>query len=176
MKKVVLTFGLLSGLLISVLMYFSFVQIGETMDFENGEIYGYLTMIVSLSFIFVGIKMLRDKHLSGIITFGRAFMAGFYISLISSLMYATTWEIYLHNSKIDFMESYASAQIEKMKKEGAAEAEIKEKSESMNSMKEYYKNPVLRFGITILEMLPVGILISLISAGILRKKVILPAT
>lgn len=175
MKKTVLTFGLLSGVSMAILMYLAMPS-GENPDYETGEIFGYLTMIISLSFIFVGIKMLRDKHQSGKITFGRAFLAGFYISLISSLMYAVSWEIYLSVSKVDFMEKYAAAQIEKMKTDGASEAEIKEKSDSMNSMKEYYKNPLLRFGITVFEMLPVGILISLISAGILRKKEVLPAT
>jgi len=175
MKKTVLTFGILSGLAISFLMYLGMPS-GENPNYEAGEIYGYLTMIISLSFIFIGIKMLRDKYQSGKITFGRAFLAGFYISLISSLMYAVSWEIYLSVSKVDFMEKYADAQIQKMKTDGATEAAINEKTASMNSMKEYYKNPVLRFGITVFEMLPVGILISLISAGILRKKEILPAT
>ena len=176
MRKTVLTFGLISGVLISVLMYISFLQIDENMNFESSEIYGYLTMLVSLSFIFVGVKMLRDKHQSGKITFVRAFLAGLYISIISSVMYAVTWEVYLYNSKVDFMKIYSAGQLEKMKKEGASETEIQEKAETMKSLTEIYDNPVLRFGMTISEMLPVGILVSLITAGILRRKEILPAT
>ncbi|MEJ0056669.1 MAG: hypothetical protein WDN75_14050 [Bacteroidota bacterium] len=68
------------------------------------------------------------------------------------------------------MDEYASFCIEKAKTAGVPEIEIEKLASKMNTVKGMYRNPVLRFGMTLTEVLPVGIIISLLSAALLRKK------
>jgi hypothetical protein len=175
MKKIVITFGLIGGVLVSVLMGFSMSLWQEELNFEMGEVMGYLSMIISLSSIFFGIKSYRDNHLAGAISFGRGFLVGLYITLVASAMYAVGWEIYYNTKASDFMEKYTAHTLEKAKADGATDAEIEKKRSEMASMTEWYKNPVIRFAWSIVEIFPVGLLITLLSAGLLRKREILPA-
>jgi hypothetical protein len=175
MKKIVITFGLIGGVLVSGLMYLTMPHGKEQADFENGEILGYLSMIIALSTIFFGIKILRDKHQGGKITFKRGFVLGLYITLVASALYIISWEIYYQTIAKDFMDQYMNYSMEKLKSSGASSVQIQEQQAQMETMKEWYKIPVIRFGFTFMEIFPVGLVISLISAAILRKKEILPA-
>lgn len=175
MKKVVLTFGIIAGL-ITVLLMFITIPFGlDENHYEIAEILGYVSMLVALSFVFFGIKVLRDKHQSGKISFGKGFVVGLYISIIASLFYAAGWELYLKTVAPDFMERFTSHYIENLKKSDISAEELAKQTADMESMKETYKNPFLRFGMTMSEILPVGIIVSLISAGVLRKREVLPA-
>ena len=157
MKKIVLTFGLISGSIIMILMLFTLPDMMEEMsqeDMVKGMLIGYSTMIIALSVIFVGVKSYRDKHNNGNITFGKAFQIGLYISLIACAMYGLGWEIYIMKENMNIQELIQSGQ----------------------GYPEWYNITILRFLFTMCtEMLPVGLLISLISAAILRKKEVLPA-
>ena len=133
---------------------------------ENGELVGYSTMIVALSLIFFGIKSYRDNHLQGSITFGKALKVGLLITLIASLIYAITWEV-IYNTMTDFVTQMGDKYFEKLKAEGSTQAEIDE-------YKAIYENPFIRFAMTLMEIAPVGILISLLSAGLLRIRGFLP--
>jgi hypothetical protein len=170
MKKTVLTFGLIAG----IICIANFWIAGALMDIPGGMDYsmwlGYATMILAFSTIFVAIKSVRDKEQGGTITFGKGFLVGLYITLIASVMYVGGWEVYMRTKAPDFMEKYKTASIEKMKKSGMAEAELEKKIAEMEKMGEAYKNPAFRFGITFLEIFPVGLIVSLIAAGLLRKK------
>lgn len=170
MKKVVITYGLIAGVLVTGLMYLNISLSGDEIDFEKGEIIGYLTMIISLSTIFFGIKVFRDKHQEGTVKFGKAFLVGLYITLIASVIYAIGWEFYYQTSATDFMEQYSSYYVDKMKNSGASAEEVQQKIDEMKAMQGYYQNPFIRFVITIMEILPVGLIVSLISAAILRRK------
>jgi len=151
-------------------MYLNLSLTKDKNNFELGEVLGYSTMIIALSTIFFAIKAFRDKHQHGMITFGKSFLIGLYITLIAGAIYAIGWEIYYQNFASDFMTQYTTHYIEKMKSSGASELEIKQQIESMADMQELYKNPILRFGFTLMEILPVGIIISLISAAFLFKR------
>jgi hypothetical protein len=170
MKKVVITFGLISGGIISVLMVSTASVWQEMMDFNLGMIIGYLTMVVALSMVFVGIRSFRDNHNGGIVSFGKAFQVGILIAVIASVMYAITWEIYYNVSASDFMEKYTEHYIQEMQRNGASQAEIDQMTAEMNQMAENYKNPVIRFGMTLMEIIPVGLAITLISSLILKRK------
>jgi Protein of unknown function (DUF4199) len=175
MRKVILTFGLLAGAIISV-----FMIIGLAL-YENGvmtvvfsELVGYATMVIAMSMIFFGIKSYRDNYQKGAIRFWKGFQVGLLIAVIASFMYAITWEIYMQTrpaSAAAFIEKYTDSVIKKMKEKGASSEKIDQVIKRM----ELYRNPVIRFGITLMEILPVGIIITLISAAILRKKEFLPA-
>jgi hypothetical protein len=176
MRKVVLTYGLIAGAIFAVFMFgaYPFWKSGM-ITFENGEIVGYTSMVIALSLIFFGVKSYRDNYLRGSITFGNALKVGGLIAGVAALGYAVSWEFYFNLIAPDFMTEYAAFSIEKAKSGNMAEADVQKLIADMESMKIMYRNPIFRFGITLTEILPVGIIISLVSAGILRKKEILPA-
>lgn len=175
MKKLVIIYGIISGALVLGLSALIFVVLGDLFSHSSNELFGYLVMIIALSIIFLAIKQYRDKHLGGIIKFRTAFLMGLYISLIASTMYVANWEIYMQTSDSgEFIENYQQSIIENMEAEGATEAEIEEQKEQNEYYKEMYSNPLFRVPITYLEILPVGLFISLISAILLRKKEFLP--
>lgn len=175
MRKIIWTYGLISGAIVSGLMFATmpFWKSGRV-NFDNGELVGYTTMVISLSMVFFGIKSCRDYHFNGSISFWQAAKVGIFITLIASVMYALAWEISYHTVASDFMEKMWQHYLEKMKSESSNEMELKAAIEQMENFKEWYKNPILRFGITVTEILPVGIIITLISSLLLRKKEILP--
>jgi hypothetical protein len=70
----------------------------------------------------------------------------------------------------DFAEKYAAATIDKLKTAGASASEIASTTKQMDSFKEMYKNPVMVILFTYIEILPVGLLVSLVAALILRRK------
>ena len=170
MKKTVLIYGLISGFIVTALMYMNMPGKGEKMNFENGEMLGYATMIIALSLIFFAIKSYRDKQAGGKITFGKGFLIGLYITLIAGTVYALGWEIYYRSSGGTFMQQYMEYYQQKMHEKGVAPAEIEAKMQEMSTISEYYKNPLVRFVMTLMEILPVGIVISLIAAALLKKK------
>ena len=175
MKKIVLTFGLISGAIAAGLMWLmmGLFKTG-TVNFDNGEIFGYTTMIVALSMVFFGIKSYRDNN-GGRIGFWKGVQVGILISLISAACYAVSWEVYYRTSGGDFMQEYTAHYIEKMKEKGAPPEEIEKTQKDMAYFGEMYKNPIIRFGMTLLEILPVGILVTFISAALMRRRELLPA-
>jgi hypothetical protein len=176
MKKTILIFGSISGAIISTMFMITIpLYKSGTLNFSNGEVIGYSTMAISLSLIFFGIKSYRDNHLHGVIKFGKAFQIGLLIAVVASLFYAITWEVYFNQFIPDFMDQYAAMCMTKAKADGASPAEIQKVMAQIDRTREIYKNPILRFGLTLAEIFPVGLVIALISAVILRKKEILPA-
>lgn len=172
MRKVVLTFGIIAGLIVTTLMLTSILMMNNgAFDFENGELVGYTTMIISLSMTYFGVKSFRDNHNQGIITFGKAFQVGILIAAVAAVMYASGWEMYLRTSSVDFMEQYTTQYVQQMEKDGASSTEIEEMKVEMSSMAEMYKNPVIRFGMTLMEIVPVGLIITLLSAFLLKRNV-----
>ncbi|MES2389943.1 MAG: DUF4199 domain-containing protein [Bacteroidota bacterium] len=171
MKKTILLCGLIAGL-ISTSFFIGLMILGKSgdMDFHNGMALGFTLMFLGFSMIFVGTKITRDKHNGGTITFGKAFLVGLYISLIASTVYVGVWLIDYYVFIPDFMEKYCAHVISDMKAKGASATEIAAQQAESANMKEMYKNPVFVILFTYMEILPVGILVSLISAVALKKK------
>ena len=170
MKKTVLTYGPIAGVIIVLLMSLFIGLMGKEQDYQMGEILGYASMIVALSTIFVGIRKYRDDELGGIITFGKAFQVGLLITLVASAIYVAAWMFYSAGGGADeMMTAYLDQMVEKMEASGATQAEIDAKVSEMEQFQEMYKNPIVKIGITFLEIFPVGLIISLIAAGLLRK-------
>lgn len=178
MKKPVLTFGLISGAVVAALMWIMMAGWKSGLvNFDNGEIVGYTTMIIALSMVFFGIKSYRDNN-GGKISFWKGLQIGILISLISAVCYGLSWEVYYQTSGgavMEHMEQYTTHYIEKMKEKGASADEIEATSKQMAGFAEMYKNPAIRFAMTLMEILPIGIIVTLISAGLLRRKELLPA-
>lgn len=170
MKKLVFVYGIIAGLIVTAMMAFSTGYFCAKGDFEGGMIYGYASMILAFSMIFVGIRSFRNNHNEGIISFGKAFKIGLYISLISSTIYVVGWLINYYFFIPDFMDKYAAAMIAKAKASGMDAAELAKQTAQMAQMKEWYKNPLFIILMTYVEILPVALLISLIAALILKRK------
>ena len=177
MKKIVITYGLIAGAVVGAMIIITMpLYESGALKMDSGELLGYTTMVIALSLIFFGIKSYRDNQLGGAITFGNGLKVGLLITLIAALVYATSWEITYRNMKGDFLKMMNEKSVEKMKAEGASEASLAESKKTMDGFAEMYKNPIIRFAITIMEIAPVGILISLLSAALLRKKEFLPTS
>lgn len=170
MKKTILTYGLISGLIIMAFMITSTLLYYKNPKLGLSEIIGFIGMFVAFIFVFVGTKNYRDKQNAGSITFLNAFKIGFFIALISSCIYTLVWMVEFHFFLPDFMEKYAASTIEKIKSSGASAIEIKNQIADMESMKESYKNPLFMIAITLMEVLPIGLFVALISALILKRK------
>ena len=170
LKRTVLINGLIAGVIVSVITVGinPLVENG-TINYDAGVLLGYASMIVAFTTIFFGIRKYRDHVLTGVISFGRAFKVGILITLVASGIYASAWDIYYRSSTTDFTERYTQQYLDKMEAEGATSEEIASMRTEMDAFNEMYKNPVVRFGITLMEILPVGLAISLLSAAILSK-------
>lgn len=174
MKKIVLVYGAISGLIaIGGIITGSVISDGQG-GFSSAW-FGYLIMIVALSLIFVGIKRYRDLECGGVIKFGQAFLLGLGIAAVAGVAYVVVWEIYLAATDYTFIDSYTAGIIEGKKGEGVTGAELRKEIQSMEEMKEMYANPLFRLPMTFTEIFPVGLLIALISAAILRNPRVLPA-
>jgi len=170
MKKNILIFGLTSGLILSVFIIL-FTWLGEKYPkYAHSEVTGYAAMIIAFSFIFVGVKNFRDKYNHGIVSFGKAFRIGLGITLIASTLYVIAWMIAFYIFIPDFMEKYADHLILKAQDSGVSPAALTKKVAEINNMRQLYKNPLFVALFTYLEVLPVGIIISLLTAFILRRR------
>jgi hypothetical protein len=169
MKKTVLTFGLISGGFLAIMMAVM-VPICLNGGGNLGYAVGYTTMVVALLAVFFGIRSYRDKAGDGTITFGKACKVGILITLIACAMYVTAWEIVYFNFVPDFADKYAALSINKMRADGASAAEIVAEEKKMADFKRWYANPLLNIGMTFMEIFPVGVIVTLVSAAILRRK------
>ena len=170
MKKTVLVYGLISGAVI-IATSCATIAVWEIHSYAIG----YLVMVVGLSAMFFGVKSYRDTSLGGVIKFKTAFLVGLLITLVASAAYVVGWEAYLAVSSGDFMEQYSASHIEQLKAEGASEEKLAKEVAEMDYWKEVYKNPLIRMAMTSMEIFPVGLIIALICAAILRKSEVLPA-
>ncbi|HEV8431519.1 MAG TPA: DUF4199 domain-containing protein [Pyrinomonadaceae bacterium] len=170
MKKIVLTFGLISGAIMSALMTATMVFAHQT-DPSRGMIIGYTIMVLSFLLVFFGIRSYRENVGNGYISFSRALGVGFLIMLISSVCYVATWEVVYHKFMPDFGEKYLAQSIERVRASGKSPQEIENEIENMRSMMQLYNSNIFfNMAITFLEPLPPGVLMSLISALILKKR------
>ena len=168
MKQIVLTFGLLSGVLSAVLMFANMSFI-EQVGFDRGVVVGYTVIVISFLFVYFGIRSYRDNVLGGAITFGKGFQAGILITLISCALYVGSWLVVYYTVIPDFVDRYAAAMVEDQRASGASQAEIDKTVEDGKAMTEMLKNPFINAAVTFTEPFPVGLLITLISAAVLRK-------
>jgi hypothetical protein len=175
MKKNILVFGAISGVIISTFMAVSMAVMscgsGGTDGGRGRMIIGFCAMAVAFSFIFVGVKNYRDKQNGGTLTFGKGLLLGLMISLIASTLYVITWGVEFHFFMPDFMDKYSAMQIKQLNHSGITGVALDEAIKSIESANNNYNNNPFFFTMyTYMEILPVGILITIISALILKRK------
>ncbi len=169
MRKIVLTYGLIAGAMLSVMMLAT-LPFMDQIGFDRGMIVGYTSMVMAFLMIYFGVRSYRDNVLDGQISFGRALKTGLLIMVVASVCYVATWELVYYRLAPDFGDKYAAHVIEKARAAGASEAEVAAKTTEMAEFKEMYKNPLVNIGFTFLEPLPVGLLFSLLSAAVHSRK------
>jgi Protein of unknown function (DUF4199) len=169
MKKTVLIFGLISGA-VSAAMMFATLPFVDRIGFDKGLIVGYTTIILSSLLVFFGIRSYRENIGGGAITFGRAFAVGILITLISCICYVVAWEILYYNFMPDFGDKYSAHVLAKAKAAGATAEAIQAQIEEAKKLKQILDNPFLNAAVSFTEPFPVGLIITLISALILRKR------
>jgi hypothetical protein len=169
MKRTVWTFGLISGGILSAMMVLT-IPFADTIGFDKAEILGYTTMIAAGLLIYFGVRSYRDNVAGGSVRFGRALGVGCLICLVSSVCYVATWQVVFKEISPDFMAKYQAHTVETAKANGESPEAIQKKIADFDKFAELYSNPFIRVAITFVEPLPVGLIIALISAGILSRK------
>lgn len=164
MNKIVLKNGLFGSLIVSTLLLSVTFYMKANPEKEVSMFFGFAGMLLAFIFVVLGIKQQRDTN-NGFISLGKAFLTGFWITLIISTIYVVVWLIIFYNFFPNFAEHYTDMAIAK-----ASPDEVAQVTEEMNSFKEMYKNPIMVILLTYMEILPLGIVFSLISALILKKK------
>ena len=175
MKKNILIYGLIAGAVVSIPMMFIANTISNAegnIDFEGGMLIGYASMFIAFSLVFVGIRNYRDKFNEGVISFGKAFKIGIMIVLIASTVYVIVWLITYFFFMPDFAEIYSTHMLDQLKAGGASQLEIDMQTKEMDNFVEMYKNPIFNAMMTYMEILPVGLIVTLISSLILKRKAV----
>jgi len=173
MTRFIWTYGLISGLVVIAGILGTIVASG---DKPHGNVFlGYLIMLVALSAILVGVKQYRDQALGGVIGFWKALMVGLGIAAVAALAYILVWEIYLAFTDYAFMGKYTAQMLEAKREAGVTGPAYDAAVAEMATMTRQYANPLFRVPMTFVEIFPVGLLISLVSAGLLRNPRFLPA-
>ena len=173
MKKNILTYGLIAGIVVSVLMLFSvnyFSHCEGNVDYNTSMLIGYASMLLAFSLVFFGIRNYRDKYNEGVISFGKAFKIGIMIVLIASTIYVIAWLIDYFFFIPDFMEKYSAHMLDELKASGASQIEIEKQTKEMAGFATMFKNPFFNAMMTYIEILPVGLIVTIISSFILKRK------
>ena len=175
MKRNIIIYGLIAGIVVSISMLFTVNYISHckgNVDYDTSMLIGYASMLIAFSLVFVGIRNYRDKYNEGIISFGKAFKIGILIVLIASTIYVVAWLIDSFFFIPDFGEKYSAHMLDKLKAGGASQVEIDKQTKEMANFVRMYKNPFFNAMMTYVEILPVGLIVTLISSLILKRKTV----
>ena len=169
MKKTVVAFGSIAGVILSAMMLLT-IPFQDRIGFENGEIIGYTSMVLAFLLIFFGVRSYRDNVAGGSISFGRALKVGALIAAVASGWYVATWQVIYYRISPDFMTRYQSYKLEEARAAGETEAQVAKRKADMEKFAKMYKNPAINAAITFLEPLPVALIMALVSAGLLSRR------
>lgn len=173
MIRIILIHGLVAGLIIISSVIATIVFSG---DQPHGNVFlGYLIMLLGMSAVFVGVKQHRDQRLGGVIRFLPAWGVGLGIALMASVAYVAVWEAYLAATDYQFMNQYIAATLEARRADGLSGEAYRTLEAQMLAMAESYKSPLYRLPLTFAEIFPVGLIVSFVSALLLRNSRFLPA-
>ncbi len=169
MKRTVLTFGLIAGAILSVMMLVTWPFLNQ-IGFDRGEVIGYTSMVLAFLLIFFGVRSYRDNVAGGSVGFARALAVGVLITTVASVCYVATWQVVYRTSGSDFIVRYQAHVLEKERVRGASEAQLAERKAELDRFARMYENPLVNVAFTFMEPMPVALVIALVSAGILRRR------
>lgn len=170
MKKIVLVCGVIAGLVTISWGIFATNFLEKGTSYNMRMVFGYAAMVLGFSLIFVGIKRFRDNENGGVITFGKALKVALLITLVAGTVYVLFWEIDYYCFLPNFNKDMIEATHAQLIVEGKTAAEIQAKMTEMKSFMESYKKPIVNIAMTYTEIIPPGVIISLIAAAILKRK------
>ena len=173
MGRIITVYGLIAAIIVIIGWNIGIWLVPE--GGAAGMVVGYLSMLVATSFVFVGVKRYRDTELGGVIRFWPAFWLGLGIASVAAVAYVFSWEVYMWKTDYAFMNEYIAGYLKDLKASGASAAEIAKQSAEMQDFAKQYEQPLFRMLITLSEFAPIGLLIPLISAALLRKSSFMPA-
>ena len=173
MGRIIAVYGAIAGVIVIIGMFISITFVAD--HGTMGMVAGYLSMLVALLFVFIGVKRYRDVERGGVIGFWKALSVGLGISFVAALFYVLSWEVYMWQTGGTFMADYIAKSVEDMRAAGKSAGEIARFSAEMGAMAEQYKNPLFRMALTLTEIFPVALLVSLVSAALLRRSSFMPA-
>ena len=168
MKKTILTFGLISGVLSSLMMV-STVPFIDNVGFDRGELVGYTAIVLSFLLVYFGVRSYRENVGGGAISFGRGLTVGILITLISCAFYVGTWEVIYFKVMPDFGTKLANSMVAKAKAEGASADALVAAEKEAADFKVMYDKPLVNMAMTFVEPFPIGVLVTLVSATALRR-------
>lgn len=169
MKRIVLTFGLIAGGILSLMMVLT-IPFLDAIGFDAGMVIGYASMVAAFLLIFFGVRSYRDNVAGGSVSFGRAFGVGMLITVVASVIYVATWQVIYHNFAQDFLTKYQEHVLSKERARGATQAELEAKTAELQRFARMYENPAFNIAVTFLEPLPVGVVMALVTAGVLSRR------
>jgi hypothetical protein len=175
MNRLILKYGLIAGLIVGLELF------GVTVAFDGhgpmpwGAVLGYLSMLVALSLVFVAVKTRRDRDLGGVIGFWPALGMGLAITVVASVLYVAAWEAALAVTQMDFGADYAKLIVEQQRAKGVSGEALAKVAAEMETFRVQYANPLYRIPMSFAEIAPVGVLVSLVAAGLLRNPRFMPA-
>ena len=173
MRRIILVYGVIAGVTVAVLMRIAMMLFPE--GGTAGMVAGFSSMIIALSFVFVGVKRYRDVELGGVIRFWKALGVGFGIAAIATCFYVAAWELYLYFTNYTFMDEYTRVALDQAQKAGKSAAEVAALAKEMDGFKDIYANPISRMAVTAMEISPIAVLMPIISAALLRNSRFMPA-
>lgn len=173
MLKKILFYGLIAGLIAGVALSAIVIGFADN-ESSHSMVVGYLIMLVAFTAVFVGIKRYRDVDLGGVIRFWPAFGMGVAMSFIAGILYVAAWETSVAVTDMDFAGSYSASAIKQQKADGVSGEELAKFVAEMEKFKTQYADPLFRLPMTFIEIFPVGVLVSLVSAGLLRNRRFMP--
>jgi hypothetical protein len=169
MKRIVLTFGLIAGAVLSAMMIIT-MPFHEQIGFDRALVIGYTSMVLAFLLIFFGVRSYRDNVAGGVVGFGRALVVGVSIGAVAGLCYTATWQVLHDRIAPDYMEKYEAHMLAKARADGESEEAIALQKAEMEQFAEMYKNPLIMAAFTFLEPLPVAVIVALVSAGVLSRR------
>lgn len=169
MKKTVLTFGLIAGGILSLMMVIT-IPFHDAIGFDRAEVIGYASMVAAFLLIFFGVRSYRDTVAGGSIGFGRAFGVGALILVVASVCYVLTWQVLYRTVASDYLVKYQEHVIAEERARGTPPAQIDAKVAELQRFAKLYENPLVNVAFTFVEPMPVGLIMTLVAAGVLSRR------
>lgn len=174
MKKIVLTFGLIAGAILTGTFLLT-LPFHDAIGFDRAMVIGYTSMVLAFLLIFFGVRSYRDNVGGGAVRFGRALAVGVLIGVVGSACYVATWEFIYFGLHSDYIEKYQAHMLEKAHARGDSPEVIARQQVEMEKFAKMYDNPAINAAMTFMEPMPVALIVALVSAGVLSRRKARPA-
>tara|TARA_B100000780_G_C21082159_1_gene435835 strand:+ start:996 stop:1520 length:525 start_codon:yes stop_codon:yes gene_type:complete len=170
MFKHALQYGILAGLLNVISFFLSGSSMNEDGNMHISEMIGYTVMVLSFVIMGIGVWKYKTNFLGGQMSFMDGLKVSLLITGIISVVYTAGWMFYYYNFNPDFVDNYIAELLSRYQEQGLSEQELAVKEEELEQFAVQYKKPWVMIAMTFFEILPVGFLLSLATAFVLKSK------